>query len=55
VLYRFNTGGAMAAGVITYAVAGRQYVGAATGRGSLVIGGAKGAPTVVVFALPGAK
>ena len=55
VLYRFNTGGAMTAGVITYAVAGKQYVGAATGRGSLLIGGGKGAPTIVVFTLPGAK
>ena len=52
VLYRFNTGGAMAAGVVTYAVDGKQYVGAASGRGSMMFGDGKGAPTVVIFTLP---
>jgi alcohol dehydrogenase (cytochrome c) len=52
VLYRFNTGGAMTAGVVTYAVGGKQYVGAASGRGSFWLGGGKGSPTVVVFTLP---
>jgi alcohol dehydrogenase (cytochrome c) len=51
-LYRFNTGGAMTGGVITYAVSGRQYVGAASGKGSIFFGGDKGAPTIVVFKLP---
>ena len=52
VLYRFNTGGAMAAGVITYAVDAKQYVGAATGHGSITMGDARGSPTIVVFTLP---
>ena len=51
-LYRFNTGGPMAAGVVTYEVNGRQYVGAASGHGSILFGAGKGAPTVVVFTLP---
>jgi alcohol dehydrogenase (cytochrome c) len=52
VLYRFNTGGAMAGGIVTYAVEGKQYVGAASGRGSIIFGDARGVPTIVVFALP---
>ena len=40
----------MTAGVITYAVKGKQYVAAASGKGSFWLGG-KGAPTVVVFSL----
>jgi alcohol dehydrogenase (cytochrome c) len=51
VLNRFNTGGAMTAGIVTYSVAGEQYVAAATGKGSFWFGG-PGAPTVVVFGLP---
>jgi len=63
VLYRFNTGGPMGGGVVTYAAGGRQYVAAASGSPSnfwvetpsfdLGPGGGKGAgaPTVVVFAL----
>jgi PQQ-dependent dehydrogenase (methanol/ethanol family) len=50
-LYRFNTGGSMAGGVVTYAVDGKQYIGAASGKGSLFMGG-KGAPVIVVFTLP---
>ena len=50
-LYRFATGGSMAGGVITYAVDGRQYVAAVSGRGSAYFGG-KGVPSVYVFTLP---
>jgi alcohol dehydrogenase (cytochrome c) len=50
-LYRFNTGGSMTAGLVTYAVKGRQYVAAASGKGSFWLGG-RGAPTIIVFALP---
>jgi alcohol dehydrogenase (cytochrome c) len=52
VLYRFNTGGAMTAGIVTYSVGGKQYVAAASGRGSFWLGGGKGSPTIVVFTLP---
>jgi len=50
-LYRFDTGGAIAGGVVTYAVAGRQYVAAVSGGGSFFFGSGKGAPSLVVFAL----
>jgi PQQ-dependent dehydrogenase (methanol/ethanol family) len=64
VLYRFNTGGPMGGGVVTYAVDGRQYVAAASGSPSALFleipgatldaptGKGAGAPTIVVFALP---
>ena len=63
VLYRFNTGGPMGGGIVTYAVEGKQYVAAASGSPSNFWvespGGAlespsgkgSGAPTIVVFTL----
>jgi alcohol dehydrogenase (cytochrome c) len=50
-LYRFNTGGAIAGGVVSYAVGGRQFVAVASGNASKTWNSA-GAATVVVFALP---
>jgi alcohol dehydrogenase (cytochrome c) len=50
-LYRFNTGAAMGGGVISYAVKGRQYIAAASGRAGFFFG-STGAATVFVFALP---
>jgi alcohol dehydrogenase (cytochrome c) len=50
-LYRFNTGGAMGGGVISYAVKGKQYIAAASGRAGFFFG-STGAPTVFIFALP---
>lgn len=64
VLYRFNTGGPMGGGIVTYAVAGKQYVAAASGSPSnfwvetpgggleAPAGRGTGAPTIVVFTLP---
>ena len=53
VLYRFNTGGAMGGGVITYEVAGRQYIAVASGHPSeYQVNGDMGSPTIVVFSLP---
>lgn len=55
-LYRFNTGGPMGAGIVTYAVDGRQYVAAMSGRPSP--GWApldRGSPTAMVFALPASE
>lgn len=51
VLYRFDTGGGMGGGAISYAVDGRQYVAAASGRAGVFFG-QTGAPTVFIFALP---
>jgi alcohol dehydrogenase (cytochrome c) len=52
VLYRFNTGGSIGGGVITYALGGTQYVAALSGTVSAFFGGS-GLPAVVVFAAGG--
>ena len=52
-LYRFNTGGPIGAGVVTYEIAGRQYVAVASGSpSSFWVENNPGTPTVFVFALP---
>jgi alcohol dehydrogenase (cytochrome c) len=51
VLYKKNTGGAIAGGVITYAIDGRQYVAFTSGNISRSIFGAVGIPTIVIAAL----
>ena len=50
VLYRFNTGGPLGGGVVTYDLEGKQYVAAVSGRPSPFMEN-KGSPTVFVFAL----
>lgn len=52
ILYRFNTGGAIAGGVSSYAVDGKQYIVVASGNASRTIWSTKGAATVIVFGLP---
>lgn len=52
VLYRFNTGGLMNGGVITYAINGKQYVAAASGSASGFWFAPPGSSTIVIFALP---
>jgi alcohol dehydrogenase (cytochrome c) len=53
VLYRFNTGGPIGGGVITYATGGRQYIAVSSGSPSnFWVERSPGAPTVIVFALP---
>jgi len=49
-LYRFNTGGSIAGGVVTYEIDGTQYVAVMSGHNSLPWG-ARGSATVLVFAL----
>ena len=49
VLYRFNTGGSIGGGVVSYALDGKQYVAATSGTVSAFFGGS-GLPAVVVFA-----
>ena len=51
VLYRFNTGGSIGGGIVSYSKGGKQYVAVASGRASFLFG-PEGAPTVFVFALP---
>jgi len=50
-LFRFHTGGAIAGGISTYAVGGKQYVAVPTGNSSRGWP-APGAATMIVFALP---
>lgn len=50
-LYRFMTGGAIAGGVASYAVDGRQYLAVASGNISRDVSAPNGAPTVTVFGL----
>ena len=50
-LYRFNTGGAIAAEPTTYLMDGRQYVAIASGNNSRLIWQTGGAMTLAVFAL----
>lgn len=53
VLYRFNTGGGIGGGVVTYEEAGKQYVAVMSGRPSNYwINEIAGAPTAFLFALP---
>jgi alcohol dehydrogenase (cytochrome c) len=52
-LYRFNTGGSMGGGIVTYAVDGKQYIAAASGSpSSFWVDQYRGSPTIVVFGLP---
>ena len=53
VVYRFNTGGPVGGGVVTYGVGGKQYVAVASGSPSnFWVDRNPGAPTIVVFTLP---
>jgi alcohol dehydrogenase (cytochrome c) len=52
VLYRFNTGGRMNGGVVTYAINGKQYVAVASGAANGFWAVPPGSATVIVFALP---
>jgi alcohol dehydrogenase (cytochrome c) len=53
VLYRFNTGGSMGGGIVTYEAGGQQYIAVASGTPSAFwVDRNGGAPTIVVFALP---
>jgi alcohol dehydrogenase (cytochrome c) len=52
-LYRFNTGGGIGGGIVTYKEAGKQYVAVMSGKPSRFwINDIVGAPTVFLFALP---
>jgi PQQ-dependent dehydrogenase (methanol/ethanol family) len=51
-LYTLETKGMVAGGVITYSVAGKQYVALTSGNTSRITFGALGDPTLIVLALP---
>ena len=52
VRYRFNTGGPIGAGIVTYEAGGRQYIAVASGRPSRFwVQEHAGSPVVMVFAL----
>jgi alcohol dehydrogenase (cytochrome c) len=50
-LYRFNTGGSIGGGVISYAVNGKQYVATTSGVVSGFFGGS-GTSAIMIFSLP---
>jgi len=50
-LYRFPTGGPVAAGISTYNVGGKQYVAVPSGNSSRDAASATGAATMVIFTL----
>jgi alcohol dehydrogenase (cytochrome c) len=52
VLYRFNTGGPVTAGIITYAVGDTQYVGVMSGAAIGFWRTPPASSTVIIFALP---
>lgn len=52
VLLKTATGGALAGGVITYALGGTQYVAITSGNVSRMSFGENGKPSVVIYALP---
>ena len=51
VLYKFNTGGSIGGGIVSYERKGKQYAATVSGNVSAFFGG-KGMPAVVIFALP---
>jgi alcohol dehydrogenase (cytochrome c) len=51
-LYRFATGGPVAAGITTYLTGGRQFIAVPSGSSSRDAASANGAATLIVFSLP---
>lgn len=52
VLYRFNTGGRMNGGVMTYVAGGKQFVAAASGTANSFWKADPASSTLIIFALP---
>jgi len=52
VLYRFNTGGPVTAGVISYAIGGKQYLAVMSGAAVRFWRTPPASSTVIIFALP---
>jgi alcohol dehydrogenase (cytochrome c) len=51
-LYRFQTGGPIGGGVVSYEARGKQYIAVMSGRPSPFWSAHQGSPTAFVFALP---
>lgn len=51
-IYRFATGGPVAAGISTYTVAGKQYIAVPSGNSSRDSASASGSATLEIFSLP---
>jgi alcohol dehydrogenase (cytochrome c) len=51
VMQSFNTGAAIAGGIVTYAVRGKQYVATTSGNISRTTFHTSGSPTLIVMAL----
>ncbi len=52
ILFQGQTGGPIGGGVVTYSVAGRQYVAVAAGMKNAIMGTDSGPASVVIYALP---
>jgi PQQ-dependent dehydrogenase (methanol/ethanol family) len=52
VLYRFNTGGAISGGIVTYQVGGKQYIAVTSGAATRFWRVPPAPSTIVVFSLP---
>jgi len=52
VLYRFNTGGAMNGGIVTYQSGGKQYVAVTSGSATRFWRTPVGSATVIIFSVP---
>jgi len=50
-LHKFDTGGAIAGGVVTYEIAGKQYVATTSGNVSRLTFGGLGSPSIVIMSL----
>jgi len=51
-LYQKQTGGAIAGGVVTYEIAGKQYVATTSGNVSRLTFGGLGSPSIIILGLP---
>lgn len=52
VLYRYDTGGRMNGGIVTYQIGGKQYVAVTSGNASRLWRAPVGSATVIIFSVP---
>ena len=51
VLYRYDTGGRMSGGIVTYQMGGQQYVAVTSGNASRLWGGPVASAVVIIFSI----